>query len=92
MIRMFSVFALLCGTCMAGNTGDQSVLVASPAPTTTTIATNCCDKCSGASCDTCTACPKVYNVTETCNDSCRKRILGGYVKKTSVRKVYRPAR
>jgi hypothetical protein len=34
----------------------------------------------------------VYNVTETCNDSCRKRILGGYVKKTSVRKVYRPAR
>lgn len=91
MIRMLCVFALLCGTCMAGDTGDRSVLVESPTPATT-IATNCCDKCSGASCDTCTSCPKVYNVTETCNDSCRKRILGGYVKKTSVRKVYRPAR
>jgi hypothetical protein len=90
MIRMLCVFTLLCGTCMAGDTGDRSVLVTSPAPTT--IATNCCDKASSASCDTCTSCPKVYNVTETCNDSCRKRILGGYVKKTSVRKVYRPAR
>lgn len=91
MIRMLCVFALLCGTCMAGNSGDQSVLINTPAPATT-IATNCCDKCAGSDCDNCTTCAKVYNVTETCNDSCRKRILGGYVKKTTVRKVYRPAR
>jgi len=92
MIRMFCALALLCGTCMAGDTGDQSVLVNSSPSTPATISTNCCGNCVGKSCDNCTSCPKVYNVEESCSDSCRKRLLGGYVKKTTVRKVYRPAR
>lgn len=37
-------------------------------------------------------CCRLYNVEETCTDSCRNRLFGGHVKKTTVRKVYRPVR
>jgi hypothetical protein len=40
---------------------------------------------------TCVGC-RLYNVEETCEETCRKRLFGGFVKKQSVRKVYRPVR
>lgn len=40
---------------------------------------------------TCVGC-RLYNVEETYEETCRKRLFGGFVKKQSVRKVYRPVR
>jgi hypothetical protein len=33
-----------------------------------------------------------YNVTESCTGSCRNRLMGGHVEKTTTRRIYRPAR
>ncbi len=41
--------------------------------------------CVGANC-------RLYNVEEEVTESCRPRVLGGYVKKNTARTVYRPAR
>lgn len=92
MIRMLSVLFLMSATCMAGDSGDQSVLVNKPETKPAPVAASCCDDCVGSNCTNCVVCPKVYNVTESCDSSCRKRVLGGYVKRTTVRKVYRPVR
>jgi hypothetical protein len=90
MIRMLSVLFLMSATCMAGDTGDQSVLVNKPDAKPAPVA--CCNDCVGSACNNCVVCPKVYNVTESCDSSCRRRLFGGYVKKTTLRKVYRPVR
>jgi len=50
------------------------------------VVTDCKKSCCKSRCE------RLYNVEEDCRDSCRERLFGGYVKKTTVRKVYRPVR
>jgi hypothetical protein len=67
---------------------EKSVLVPATSAQVTTSDTNC-NNCVGiVECRKC----RLYNVEETCDESCRNRLFGGYVKKQTVRKVYRPVR
>jgi hypothetical protein len=90
MFRMFSIFVFMSATCLAGDEGDRSVLIKTEEPAVAQTTDNCCGDC--IDCTNCVVCPKVYNVTETRDNSFRKRIFGGYVEKTNVKRVYRPAR
>lgn len=63
--------------------GETSVLVNKEAEAKPAVAV--VNPCKGRCC-------RLYNVEETCTESCRNRLFGGHVKKTTVRKVYRPAR
>lgn len=70
---------------------EQSVLATNSTTATaaTVAAAPNCNNCVGVvECRRC----RLYNVEETCNESCRNRVFGGYVKKQTVRKVYRPVR
>lgn len=82
----FWIFALLIACCTFVKAGEQSVLVKTeeqPAQPVVTVVP--------APAKVCTNC-RLYNVEETCDESCRNRLFGGYVKKQVVRKVYRPVR
>lgn len=35
---------------------------------------------------------RLYNVEESCSETCRNRLFGGYVRKSTARTVYRPTR
>lgn len=35
---------------------------------------------------------RLYNVEESCTETCRNRLFGGYVRKNVARTVYRPTR
>lgn len=91
MKNLLMVAVVLCGAFAYGadqpTPAEKSVLAPSASAQTTTANTNC-SNCVGAECRRC----RLYNVEETCNDSCRNRLFGGYVKKQTVRKVYRPVR
>lgn len=48
-------------------------------------------RCRNGRCCVSATC-RLYNVEESVTESCRPRVLGGYVKKNTARTVYRPAR
>lgn len=72
----------------AENTTVTSNVVNAPEATVTTsdqtVAATPCQR-------VCRRC-RVYNVEETCNETCRNRLFGGYVKKQTFRQVYKPVR
>lgn len=78
----FWILALLIACCTTVKAGEQSVLKTEEQPATVVAV---------APAKVCTNC-RLYNVEETCDESCRNRLFGGYVKKQVVRKVYRPVR
>lgn len=78
----FSLFGLCLVVCSIAAAGEQSVVVKEQ-PTEA--------KASAVVVGECAKC-RLYNVEETCDESCRNRLFGGYVKKQTVRKVYRPVR
>jgi len=96
MKSLFAVMVLLIGAAAVqaadqptpATSAEKSVLANST--TTATAATTApCNNCASAvECRKC----RLYNVEESCNESCRNRLFGGYVKKQTVRKVYRPVR
>lgn len=62
---------------------------ASPAPAAVIVEGS--SRCRNGRCCTGPNC-RLYNVEESVTESCRPRVLGGYVKKNTARTVYRPAR
>ena len=80
------LFVVLCCSFVVA-AEEQSVLVKSESAAPV-VATN---PVQVAATPLCVAC-RLYNLEETCNESCRKRLFGGYVKKNVVRQVYRPVR
>lgn len=91
----FCVVVASCFTCFGGETSvlnhgttqqTAQPTAAEPTPADTAAATaetDCC--CSRRR-------TRLYNVEESCSETCRNRLFGGYVKKNTSRTVYRPAR
>lgn len=78
MVRVLCLVAVISVSTYAWGGEEASVLANKPSEAANT------NKCCG--------CCKAYNVEESCNSTCRNRLFGGVVKKTTVRKVYRPVR
>jgi hypothetical protein len=67
------------------------VVAADPAPAPAAVIVEGSSRCRNGRCCTGPNC-RLYNVEESVTESCRPRVLGGYVKKNTARTVYRPAR
>lgn len=79
---MVRVLCLVFAVSFAGyaSAGEEVSVLAKPTNEVVAKEEPCCKRC------------KLYNVEEDCRSSCRNRLFGGVVKKTTVRKVYRPVR
>lgn len=78
------VFCVVCSAAFGGE--ERSVLVPAPAaaaPVAVTV--ECRGGCCGPAC-------RLYNEKVTEEDTCRRTLRGGYVKRQVVRKVYTPVR
>lgn len=79
------VLCVLCSAAVAGE--ERSVLVTTPAtaPAAPVAVVAQESRCLGVAC-------RLYNERVTEEDSCRRTLRGGYVKRQVVRKVYTPVR
>ena len=90
---LFASLVTFSSICFAGETSvlnhGQTAPAATPgaaAPAATATASDC-DCCSRSR-----RRERLYNVEETCSETCRNRLFGGYVRKSTARTVYRPTR
>lgn len=66
------------------------MIESAPAPATIVVAETS-RRCRNGRCGATDEC-RVYDVEESVTESCRPRLLGGYVKRNTARTVYRPSR
>lgn len=74
------LFAVACSAALAGE--EKSVLAPTPAEP---VAVQSSEACRGRCC-------RLYNEKVSEEESCRRTLRGGYVKRQVVRKVYTPVR
>lgn len=92
-VALFVSAVALSSICFAGETSvlnhGQTAPATTPATTApeATATTSDCDCCSRSR-----RRERLYNVEETCTETCRNRLFGGYVRKSTARTVYRPTR
>lgn len=87
-----SLVVLACSS-FAYSGEEKSVLVVAE-PVAEPVADTVVEEVVVPNCTSCLKCIgcRLYNVEETYEETCRKRLFGGFVKKQSIRKVYRPIR